>query len=180
MQPNTKDNSMIDTETGEIVGLEQPNRIKLQPFVRSAYNYDMDEASHATGLKCVPDGADWKEHTVTQQQFAEEVDINTIIERFGLGYELPEAFKIPLSGDFADARDYQSTLNLQIEARNAFMTLPAALREEFANDPARLIQFIENPENKERAAKLGLLKEPPKPVEPVMVRVMKDEETPTN
>ena len=41
------------------------------PFLRTPYNYDTVAASNESGLGC-------EDPTLTQQQFAEESDINTI------------------------------------------------------------------------------------------------------
>jgi len=40
------------------------------------------------------------------------------------------------------------------------MRLPADLRARFDNDPAQLIQFLENSDNKDEAIKLGLVNKP--------------------
>ena len=47
-----------------------------EPFLRSLYNYDRDAASSESGLAC-------DDPTLAQQQFRDEADINTILERFG-------------------------------------------------------------------------------------------------
>lgn len=149
---------MIDRVTGEVIG----------PFLRSAYNYDTNEVSDATALHCL-------DETRTQQQFKEETDINTIVERFGLTGELPSDVVVPMTGDFTEVvSDYQSALNLVREAEAAFMELPAKVRDRFANDPQRLQEFVENADNREEAAKLGLLVPPPVVQEPLAVRVVPD------
>lgn len=147
---------MIDQVTGEYVG----------PFVRTPYNYDMEAASLESGLAC-------PEPTLAQQQFKEECDINTIVKNFGLTGQLPENVRMPVSGDFTDAvTDYQSALNMVIEADAAFMKLPADVRAEFQNDPQKLLLFLEDDKNRERAVKLGLLVPPSVPAEPIAVRVI--------
>ena len=69
---------MIDNDTGEVIML----------FIRTPYNYDTDKISQNTGLDCGPE-------TKTQQQFRDEVDINTIVERFGVTGELPPQMQFP-------------------------------------------------------------------------------------
>lgn len=123
-------------------------------FVRSASNYDVDEASLDSGLFCPP------EEGVTQQQFAEEVDINTIVKRFGLTGELPDVVKIPQSGDFTSVVDFKSAMDAIRSAEAGFMELPADLRARFENDPQRLMDFMENPGNLDEARKLGLVNKP--------------------
>ena len=48
---------------------------KKIPFVRNPYNYDMDQVSQETGLKC-------EDPSLTQQHCRDECDINVIVERF--------------------------------------------------------------------------------------------------
>lgn len=124
-------------------------------FLRTEFNYDMDAASDASGLSCDPDEG------VTQQQFAEEVDINTIVKRFGLTGELPNGVAMPVSGDFTGVSDYHTALNLVREAQAAFMELPASIRSRFDNDPGKVVEFLDDEKNREEAVQLGILAKPP-------------------
>lgn len=138
----------------------------MLPFIRTAYNYDMDEASQESGIAIDPT---IKEENLTHQSFKEECDINTIVERFGLTGQLPDDIRMPLTGDFTEAvNDYQTALNMIIAADNEFMKLPAQVRERFRNDPAELISFLENEQNRDEAERLGIinkrLQEEPKPL----------------
>lgn len=151
----------IDNETGEII----------TPFIRTPYNYNMDAASEETGLSC-------PEPTKTQQQFAEEVDINTIIERFGINQELPTNQATPLQGDFTTVTDYQSAQNLILQAQTAFMAMPADVRKEFNNDAGAFLDFVSDPQNKDKAKALGLLVPDPVPAPIPVVKILKDDETP--
>lgn len=153
----------VDQVTGEI--LFSADIATQPPFIRSAYNYDMDAASIRTGLSC-------PEPTKTQQQFAEEADINTIVERFGLTGELPSNLKVPQSGDFSEVvSDYQTALNMVLEADHAFMQLPAEVRARFRNDPGELVDFVSDEKNRDEAIKLGLVVPPKAPPDPIRVRV---------
>nr|QJB21029.1 MAG: internal scaffolding protein [Microvirus sp.] len=149
----------VNPDTGEVV----------TPFLRTAYNYDADGASQESGLDCsdLP--------SLTQQQFRDEVNINTIVERFGLTGQLPDDVKVPMQGDFTDVVDYQSALNAVIAADNAFMELPAAVREEFRNDPQRLMDFVADEKNRARAEELGILNPKPLKAPPLDVRVVPEE-----
>lgn len=95
----------------------------------------------------------------TQQQFAEEVDINTIVRRFGLTGELPEAVPHVLQGDFTNVVDFQSAMDLIVRAREAFMEQPAEVRARFDNDPQKFLAFTSAKENLDEAIKLGLVRE---------------------
>lgn len=122
------------------------------PFLRTAFNYDMDKASHETGLACL-------DETMAQQQFAEECDINTIVRRFGLTGEMPDNPRIPQYGDFSGIGDYQSALNAVKDAEASFMELPAHVRARFDHDPQQLLEFCADGRNLEEARKLGLVPE---------------------
>lgn len=101
------------------------------------------------------------EEGLAQQQFAEEVDINTIVKRFGLTGQLPENLRMPVSGDFTNITDFQSAMNLVVQAKEEFERVPAEVRARFANDPGELMAFLEDEKNREEAVKLGLVSAPP-------------------
>jgi len=122
-----------------------------QPFIRNPYNYDTLAASNESGLRC-------EDATRTQQHFKDETDINNILRMFNITGQLPKKAITPQYGDFSGVVDYHTALNAVIAAEDEFMTLPATLRARFDNDPAALIQFLDNPENITEAKKLGLLK----------------------
>lgn len=109
---------------------------------------------------------------LTQQQFAEDADINTLIRRFGLSGDMPAPRAVPQYGDFSDVVDYQTALDRLLEADSAFMSLPADVRKRFDNSPAQLWQFLHGGEaNLEEARKLGLVEMPKAPPAPVKVEV---------
>lgn len=133
-------------------------------FVRDGYNYDRDEASRASGLKC-------EDESLTQQHMAEETDINVIVERFGLTGELPQNVRAPLNVDFEDVFDFRSALHQLRDAEAAFMQMPARVRARFENDAHQFVEFCSREENRKEMAELGLIvapkaPEPPAPVSP--------------
>jgi len=125
---------------------------KSSPFLRTPYNYDTDAASNESGLHC-------EDASLAQQHYKDECDINNILRQFNITGMLPEQAVSPRYGDFTGINDYHSALNQVIAAEDEFMSLPATLRARFENDPAQLIDFLDNPENKNEAIKLGLVKE---------------------
>jgi len=101
----------------------------------------------------------------TEQAHANEVNINTIMARVEKGQTVSINTASPLYGDFTGVSDYQTACDTVIQAQEDFMALPAKVRSRFDNDPAKLIEFIQNPENKEELIELGLIDDPtPKPV----------------
>lgn len=119
------------------------------PFLRTRYNYTTQSASELHGLEC-------PEPSLAQQQFKEESDINTIVERFGITGQLPENVRIPEVGDFSDAMDFHTSMNVIRAAEEAFMEMPAKVRERFGNDPGAFLDWAHDENNLEEARKLGL------------------------
>ena len=128
--------------------------MKKPPFLRTPYNYDTDAASNESGLHC-------EDASLTQQHFKDECDINNILRQFNITGILPESSISPRYGDFTGVVDYHSALNQVIAAEDEFMSLPATLRARFENDPAQLIEFLNNPENLNEAVSLGLVEKKP-------------------
>lgn len=122
-------------------------------FVRNPYNYDSDQVSEDTGLKCLDESR-------TEQQHVAEADINYIANRFMSTGELPQVLEMPLNNDFNVAPDFQTAMNLIAKAKQEFMELPAKLRTRFNHDPGQLIAFMEDPENRDEAIKLGFIEKP--------------------
>lgn len=122
----------------------------IAPFLRTPYNYDTDAATNESGVAC-------EEPSLAQQHFKDECDINNILRQFNITGLLPESPLSPRYGDFTGIVDYHSALNAVIAAEDGFMTLPAEIRARFDNDPANLINFLDDPENKHQAIELGLI-----------------------
>jgi len=119
-------------------------------FLRTPYNYDQDAASNESGLGC-------EDPSLAQQHFKDECDINTILQKFNITGLLPETPLSPRYGDFTGISDYHTALNRVIAAQDEFDGLPANIRARFQNDPAQLIEFLENSDNRQEAEKLGLV-----------------------
>lgn len=102
----------------------------------------------------------------------DRTDIRNIVKMAMRGKSVTVNYREGRFLDIADAPTYIEALNFVAEANLMFDRLPAALRDRFNNDPAAMLSFIDNPENKEEAIKLGLLPKPPAPpVEPPPMKV---------
>jgi len=119
-------------------------------FLRTPYNYDRDAATNESGLAC-------EEPSLAQQHFKDECDINNILRQFNITGLLPEQPLSPRYGDFSGIGDYHTALNRVIAAQDEFDGLPANIRARFDNDPANLIEFLENEKNRSEAEELGLV-----------------------
>jgi phage internal scaffolding protein len=118
-------------------------------FCRSAYNYDMDLASDQSGLKCL-------DFSLTQQQFKDESDINTIVDRFMKSGVLPTPTNMPQYVDYEGVFDFQSAMNAVRAADDNFMRMDAKIRARFNNSPQEFLEFFANSENTQEAIRLGL------------------------
>ena len=125
-------------------------------FVRSPYNYDHMKASIQSGLVC-------ESLSLTQQQFKDDADINTILKRFNVTGVLMAPSRQPQFGDFTGPNDYKEALDLIHEADRSFYELPAALRDRFKNDPVEFLDFISDDNNRSEAIELGLIPPPAAP-----------------
>lgn len=113
---------------------------------------DKREAAHSETVN--------EEPSMTQQHYTDEVNLNTIVQRFGIGDGaiVQPPFDPKLYGDFTEAIDFREALDIVRSAEKAFNALPADLRNKFENDPARLWKWIHDENNHEEAIALGLLK----------------------
>jgi phage internal scaffolding protein len=114
----------------------------------SAYD-NHDARSNEFGLKCL-------DPSLTQQQFKEESDINTIVDRFMKTGHLPEPASMPQYVDYEGAFDFQSAMNVVRQADENFMRMDAKVRARFHNSPQEFLEFFANPDNADEAVRLGL------------------------
>lgn len=129
-----------------VVGHVRDGKIKLRAGLDNFF-----DAANEHALVCV-------EPTLAQQQFKEECDINTLVERFGLGYQVPDqGIRAPQYGDFTEVGDFTTCMRAVASARESFDALPASVRAEFNHDPAAFIAFAQDEKNALRCGELGLL-----------------------
>jgi len=97
---------------------------------------------------------------LTKQSFKNECNINTILKRWTQSGVEPEGNKNPSFGDFTQLPDYQESLNIVIHAQEAFNSLDANVRKRFQNDPAQVLEFLQDDNNRDEAITLGLIESP--------------------
>jgi len=125
----------------------------------SAYD-NHDAHSTKTGLECL-------DSSLTQQQFKEEADINTIVDRFMKTGHLPDPVSMPQYVDYEGIFDFQSAMNVVRAADENFMRMDAKVRSRFHNSPQEFLEFFADPANGEEAVRLGLAVAKPKESPPV-------------
>lgn len=112
--------------------------------------YDNHEVmSSSTGLAC-------DDLSLTQQQFKEESDINTIVDRFMKTGYLPDSVNMPQYVDYEGVFDFQSAMNVVRQADENFMRMDAKVRARFHNSPQEFLEFFADPANSDEAVRLGL------------------------
>ena len=108
--------------------------------------------------------------SMTVQSETESTDVNKIVARFEVTHVLPVANRDGVFADVSGMTDFRAALEQVRVANDFFMSLPAAVRARFENDPAEFVDFVSNPANKPEMITLGLL--PPEPApEPLAVQV---------
>ncbi|WNK13527.1 MAG: internal scaffolding protein [Microvirus sp.] len=103
--------------------------------------------------------------SLTRQEFADECDINVIMQTYErTGVLPPAAGQMPQYLDLTNIpADYQTALEMMAEAKSAFENLPAAVRREFNNDASAFVEFASDPENLSQMQTWGLAPLPPPP-----------------
>lgn len=119
-------------------------------FIRHAYNYDRDQASLDSGLKC-------EDESRAVQSGKDDADINVIVKRFGITGALPQGVRVPSYEDFTDSvSDYRTAVDAIRSAEQSFNAMPADVRSRFQNDPQLFLEYCANPDNLPEMRKLGL------------------------
>ena len=105
--------------------------------------------------------------TLTQQHFAKETDIKSIINKHDrTGIITHVARGIAQYGDYSEVNEYREALDIVSKADDSFATLPSEIRAMFQNDAGAFFEFATNPNNDEKMVELGLRAAPPSsPVE---------------
>lgn len=107
---------------------------------------------------------------MTQQSGKDDADINVIVERAKRGAIPPPGRPAaPMYADFTEVpTDLREVLVMVKRADELFMSLDPFIRRRFDNDPAKMLDFLNDSKNRDEAVKLGLVKAPVVPVEPVV------------
>lgn len=99
--------------------------------------------------------------SLTMQEFAEETNIHNIINRYertgtwSTNMALPT--RMPTFDDFTQVPDLLTAQKQLVLAKESFMSLPSDVRAEFHNDPVLFLKAFEDPENRAKLIKLGLV-----------------------
>lgn len=103
-------------------------------------------------------GKDGKLVYFTEQHHKKECDVNEIIKKYDKAGIISHVSKF--EAKFGELRgvDFKDMQDRVANAISMFNELPSKIRNRFDNSPAELLRFMENPENRSEAIKLGLIR----------------------
>ncbi len=105
--------------------------------------------------------------SMTRSSFADELDINKIVQRYANGGQLPLTDRDARYGDVSEVSDYKSALDFVFAAKDQLADLPEAARDQLVSDPEAYWTRLDAAENREGLVELGLLE--PLPEVPAVV-----------
>ena len=99
------------------------------------------------------------DESLTEQSHKKSCDINNIVTAATANPMLlaDPAPDRKVFRDFSSGDDYLDLQNRLCEARSMFYDLPAELRDHFQHDPAKVIDFVADPNNALEAHDMGLI-----------------------
>ena len=95
----------------------------------------------------------------TKQSFKKECDINLIMAKYQKTGAITHFNKHQQNYGMADGQTFQDAMNLVCEAQEMFNDLPSSIRSRFGNDPAAFLDFVQNEENADEMARMGLIEQ---------------------
>lgn len=101
------------------------------------------------------------EPSLAQQQFAEDTDINVMLERFKVTGQLPQSTRQAIYGDFSEVGDFRQAMDRLRAAQAAFLSVPVEIRQQFGNDPGAFSEFCLDKSNLPKLREWGFA--PPAP-----------------
>lgn len=93
----------------------------------------------------------------TEQSHKKECDVTNIVKKYDKTGLINHISKFEASFGDTTGADFKTAQDLVTNAMSLFNSLPSEIRNEFDNSPQNLLQFMENPENRDKAIELGLI-----------------------
>lgn len=97
----------------------------------------------------------------TKQSDADQCEINNIMAKYARTGAINHFNTHQGSYGDATGHDFQTSMNIVIDAQNMFDELPSNIRNRFENEPAQFLDFVNDEANKSEMAELGLLNPSP-------------------
>lgn len=93
----------------------------------------------------------------TEQAHKKQCDINEIIKKYDRHGLITHVSKFEARYGDLTGIEFKDAQDLVTNATRSFNELPANIRSFFENSPEKLLTFMENPDNREKAIELGLI-----------------------
>lgn len=108
------------------------------------------------------------EETRTKQSHKDECDINNIMARYRRTGLIEAVNRNQPRYADVTGLEFRTAMEMVAQAQQLFEDMPSGVRKRFGNDPAAFLDFVNDPENRPEAVRLGLLKadSPSVPEEP--------------
>lgn len=94
----------------------------------------------------------------TKQSHKDECDVNRIMARYMQTRVIDFVNKHQAQYGDVTAESYQDAMDKVARAKTMFHELPSKTRNRFQNDPAKFLDFVQNPANADEAVELGLMR----------------------
>jgi phage internal scaffolding protein len=106
-------------------------------------------------------GLEFTQSSLTQQQFKDECEIESLLKAHNLGQVmgiLNNHERQPLYGDVSDIPDFHDAQNHVARATEYFEGLPSDVRSRFNNSLSEFLTTLNNPDAREALSEMGVLK----------------------
>lgn len=106
-------------------------------------------------------GLEFHEPSLTQQQFKDECEIESLLKAHNLGQVmgiLNNHGQQPLYGDVSEIPDFHASQNHVARATEYFEGLPSDVRSRFNNSLSEFLTTLNNPDAREALTEMGVLK----------------------
>jgi hypothetical protein len=98
------------------------------------------------------------DESLTEQSHVKETDVNQIVKRHGkdLIQKANELMSTNFQMDNIPGNDFHESMMIIQKASKSFSQMPSQVRKQFDNDPAKFLDFVQNPANAEAMVTMGL------------------------
>lgn len=94
---------------------------------------------------------------LTQQSDKEKSNINNMLKKYIRTGVISRVKNFEAKYGDVTGIDFRQAMELIVGARESFYELPSDVRKRFDNNPEKLLTFMEDPNNREEAIRLGLI-----------------------
>lgn len=93
----------------------------------------------------------------TRQSHKDECDVNQILKKYQAGVPITHLSKTQGQYGYATSQSFHDAMNIVASATEEFMQQSSSIRAEFDNDPAKFLDALQDPANRESMIEMGLI-----------------------